>query len=677
MGKTSRRTFLAALPASAGITALASAESQESKNSSRYLLWYRQPAAVWTEALPVGNGRLGAMIFGGLADERLQLNEDTFWSGYPRDWNNPDAVHHLPEVRKAVAEERYSEADAICKKMQGPYNEAYQPVGNLRLKIDGADGATDYRRQLDLDTAIARVTYVAGSVRYTREVFSSAPDEILVVRLTADQPGNISFQASFDSPVKSSVEALSHGTLRLAGKAPSHSVPNYVRSIDPIVYDDAEGKGMRFACLLRVFLDGGALSMQGQTLQVLKANSATLFLDARTGFQKFSVPPDKPANEIEQECARHLDAAAKRTFVDLRARHVEDHQRLFRRVMLDLGATDASTLPTDERLKRFAHDSSDSQLMALYFQYGRYQLIASSRSGTQPANLQGIWNDQLRPPWSSNWTSNINIQMNYWPAETCNLSECHTPLLDLLPELALNGQKTAQTNYGLRGWVSHHNIDIWRQSAPVGDFGSGDPTWANWQMSGPWLCAHLWEHYLFSRDKQFLRDKAYPVMKGAARFCLDWLVEDGAGQVQSCPSFSTENHFRAPNGKSASTSQSCTMDIALMRELFANCAAASQILGIDAEFRREVERKRDQTSALPHWQVRSVAGMVQRFRRTGARPTPHVASLPALPGQRIPPRQQARILEGSAGIARTAFGKRRCLYRLEPRLGHLPLGEIE
>lgn len=631
MSKPSRRSFLASIPASAGVAALAQNVSSPDASSS-CVLWYRQPASVWTEALPVGNGRLGAMVFGGLSDERLQLNEDTLWSGNPRDWNNPDAVHHLPEVRKAVAEERYTDADEICKKMQGPYNQAYQPIGNLHLKFENTSGAAGYRRELNLDTAIATTSYTLNGVRFTREVFSSAPDSVIVARFTANQPGKISFTAALDSPVKSSTDAPASHTLRLAGKAPSNSEPNYVKSANPIVYDDAEGKGMRFACLVRVVAEGGSVAANASTLEIRGAHAVTLLIDARTGFRSYNVLPDRSATEIESECDKYLDAAARRPYTQLRSRHVQDHQKLFRRVKLDLGTSDAAKLPTDERLKRFAHDESDSDLMALYFHYGRYQLIASSRPGTQPANLQGIWNDQMRPPWSSNWTSNINIQMNYWLAETCNLSECHQPVFDLLSGLAPNGRKTAQVNYGMRGWVSHHNIDLWRQSAPVGDFGHGSPTWANWQMSGPWLCAHLWEHYLFTRDKQFLRDTAYPLMKGSAQFCLDWLFEDGSGHAQSCPSFSTENVFRTPDGKSASTSESCTMDIALMRELFANCAEAARILGTDAAFRREIEAKR---AKIPPYQIGKY-GQLQEWSKDFEEPEPgqrHMSHLyPLYPG---------------------------------------------
>jgi alpha-L-fucosidase 2 len=303
-------------------------------------------------------------------------------------------------------------------------------------------------------------------------------------------------------------------------------------------------------------------------------------------------------------------------------------------------------LPTDERLKAFQANPDDPGLLALYFQYGRYLLIASSPPGSQPANLQGIWNDQVRPPWSSNWTANMNVQMNYWPAETCNLSECHEPLFDLIEGLSVTGAETAKANYGASGWVSHHNVDLWRQSAPVGNYGQGDPKWANWPMSGPWLCAHLWEHYLFNEDKKFLA-RAYPLMKGAAEFCVDWLIEDGHGKLTTCPSFSPENEFRAPDGKPAQTSAGCTMNLALIRELFANCSDASKILGIDAEFRGELGQKK---SRMIPYQI-GKHGQLQEWSKDFDEPEPghrHMAHLyPLHPGSEFTARKTPEFWKAS------------------------------
>ncbi len=377
------------------------------------------------------------------------------------------------------------------------------------------------------------------------------------------------------------------------GKAPSHVDPNYVRSDNPVLYDPAEGKGMRFEALLKVQADGGKVSADRDALRVEHANLVTLFIGGQTGFRDFDRMPDKSEAEIARDCERQVSAAMARSYKQLLERHLADHQKLFRRVSIYLGGI-PSDLPTDEWLKRSPEHAA---LHALYFQYGRYLLIASSRPGTQAANLQGIWNESIRPPWSSNYTANINTQMNYWPAETCNLAECHHPLFDLIEQVSTNGHKTAEVNYGAAGWVSHHNIDLWRQSAPVGNYGGGAPTWANWQMSAPWLCAHLWEHFLFSQDKAFLRTRAYPAMRSAAEFCLDWLIEDKDGRLTTCPSFSTENVFLTPDGKSAQTSAGCTMDIALISELFSNCSEAARTLGVDSELSDRLENARKRLPA--------------------------------------------------------------------------------
>jgi alpha-L-fucosidase 2 len=623
--KSTRRQFIAAV---SGALALGAETSSDLK------LWYRQSASVWTDALPVGNGRLGAMVFGGIERERIALNEDTLWSGSPKPWNNRDAKKVLPEVRRFVMEEKYHEADALCKKMQGPYNQSYLPLGNLILKFD-VSGATDYRRELDLDSAIASVAYRAGGAVFIREVFCSAKDRVIVVRLACDQPGRITFRAALDSPVRSQSSAAGDD-LRLTGKAPAHVDPNYFRTANPIVYDDEEGNGMRFECRVRVVREGGKPVDGG----VEGADAVTLFIAAATGYRGYDQMPDGPV-----DCRPVLDAVANKPYAQVRADHVTDHQGLFRRVSIDLGRG-RPELPTDERLKAFQAKPDDPALLTLYFQYGRYLLIASSRPGSQPANLQGIWNDQVRPPWSSNWTANINVQMNYWPAETCNLAECHEPLFDLIEGLSVTGAETAKANYGASGWVSHHNVDLWRQSAPVGNYGGGSPTWANWPMSGPWFCAHLWEHYLFTEDKKFL-ERAYPVMKGAAEFCLDWLIEDGHGKLTTCPSFSTENDFLAPDGKRAETSAGCTMDIALIRELFANCIEASKILGVDAELRGELAQKRGR---LPAYQI-GRHGQLQEWSKDFDESTPgqrHMSHMyPLYPGSEFTPRKNPEFWRAS------------------------------
>ncbi len=643
MTKQSRRRFIAR--ASSALAAVrAFSKPKEEPDESEWALWYKQPAKIWTDALPVGNGRLGAMVFGGVAEERLQLNTDTLWSGFPHEWNNARASEALPEIRKLVLEEkRYKEADQACHRMQGPYNESYQPLGNLRIKFLNLPEARSYRRSLDFDSGLATVSFTAAGATYKREVFCSAPDQVLVVRLSASKTGSLDLQVTLDSLLRAKSEALGQAALRLTGKAPSHVAPNYVNAAEPVRYSDVDGQGMRFECRAQLRHKGGKVRAVDGELKVSGASEVTILLTAATGYGGFDQLPDHSAEEIGNACEEQLRAAAKKSDGELLGRHLADHQSLFRRVGLDLGKTPASALPTNERLKSFATDETDHHLLALYFQYGRYLLIASSRPGSQPANLQGIWNEEIRPPWSSNWTANINVQMNYWLAETCNLSECHEPLFALIEGLSKTGRKTAEVNYKLPGWVSHHNVDVWRQSAPVGDFGKGDPTWANWQMSGPWLCAHLWEHYQFTNDKQFLRERAYPLMKGSAEFYVDWLIPHPQGGLTTCPSFSTENSFLSPDGQHCVTSAGCTMDIALIRELFKNCVSAANILGLDEAFQKTLESKLAQ---LPPYKVGKF-GQLQEWSEDFAEDTPgqrHMSHLyPVYPGGELTSQSKAEF----------------------------------
>ena len=596
MSNWTRREFTKLAPAVLAGASLRPAHAEPALDQP--VLWFNKPAGTWTEALPIGNGRLGAMVFGGVPDERLQLNEDSLWSGAPRPWNNPDAKQHLPEVRRLVLEQAdYVGADRVCRQMQGIFNQSYLVLGNLHIRINHPAVVEQYRRELDLDTALSRVTYRIGEAAYLRESFASAPDQVIVVRLTTTAPDGMDLALSLDSPIHSNSQTAEGGILRLTGKAPSHIEPDYVGSATPVKYDDAEGKGMRFEAALQAVAEGGQVRPEGDALHIAGARAVTLFIAGATGYRGYDRDPAGTAAEIAAACRNRIDAARKKSYESLRADHIADHQRLFRRVSLTLPRTETAALPTDERLRAFA-SQPDPDLVALYFQYGRYLLIASSRPGTQPANLQGIWNELVRPPWSSNWTANINVQMNYWAAETCNLAELHEPLFDLIAGLSKTGAKTAEVNYGCGGWVSHHNVDIWRQSAPVGDFGHGSPTWANWPMSGPWLCAHLWEHYAFSGDMDFLRSKAYPLMKSCAEFCLDWVIERKDGRLTTCPSLSTENNFLAPDGRTAETSDGCTMDMALIAELFTHCMEAARILNLDADFSQKL--KSTQARLVPY-----------------------------------------------------------------------------
>ncbi len=629
----------------------APAESNEAADLS---LWFREPASEWVNALPVGNGRLGAMVFGGVHQERIALNEDTLWSGFPRDWNNPDARDALPVVRRLVLQEAdYQAADQECRKMQGPFNQAYQPLGELALEFEHAGDPTGYRRSLDLDAAIARVEYEVAGVRFTREVFVSAAEQFIVVRIATSQRGALRGAVKLASQLRAETRATAGNELSLTGKAPSESVPNYLPSKDPVQFSEESGKGMYFASVLRAYtVDGGIAARPDGTLAVEEATTVLLFLGASTGYRGSGVLPDIPMTALAASASLPLAGASIASYDAILQRHLQEHRKLFRRTRLQLsGTNDSATLPTDRRVLEFP-GTPDPALLALYFNYGRYLLITSSRPETQPANLQGIWNADLRPPWSSNWTSNINVQMNYWPAESCNLSECHLPLFDMMQDLSRNGGETAKTNYGAPGWVSHHNIDLWRQSAPVGmGLQFADPTWANFCMSGPWLCAHLWQHYQFTQDEHFLRETAYPIMKGSAEFCLAWLIDDGKGSLTTCPSVSTENSFIAPNGKVAQVSAGCTLDLALLRELFGNCEKACGLLKVDKAFARQL---RTATDRLPPFKIGS-KGQLQEWaidfgeNQPGQRHMSHL--YPLYPGSLITPRKTPEL----AGAARKSL----------------------
>ena len=626
-----RREFLGT------IAAVGLAEAQTS--DSRLILWYGKPATKWTEALPIGNGRLGAMIHGVADQERYRLNEDTLWSGAPKDWNNPKAKEQLAGVRKLVMEDKnYMAADETCKAMQGPYNQSYLPLADLHLNFASGGAITNYRRELDLDTAIHRVSFTRDGVEFLRESFVSQPHQLMVVRLTANQAEMLNVELSLHSRLQHKTLKADGNILRIFGKAPANVDPNYYNTPQPVIESDDPQKSMRYEGQAGVVLEGGTATVGNSQIKIENASAITILFAAATGYRGFDKTPDTPAETLAARCAEILSKAPR--FEELRARHVKDHQALFGRVALDIGANDNS-LPTDQRLKAFPR-TKDPALLTLYFQYGRYLLIASSRPGCQPANLQGIWNDLVRPPWSSNWTSNINLQMNYWAAETTNLSECHEPMFDLIREVARNGAVTAKVNYGASGWCSHHNIDLWKQSAPVGAYGKGSPTWANWQMSGPWLCAHLWEHWLFTRDVEFLK-MAYPSMKGAAEFCRDILIDDHAGFLTTCPSWSTENSFLAPDGKQAQTSAGCTMDIALIRELFTNCNAAARVLKSRPEFVNELAK-------LPGYKI-GRHGQLQEWAidfdesEPGQRHMSHMYAL--YPGAEITPRKTPALAKAS------------------------------
>jgi alpha-L-fucosidase 2 len=621
-----RPQILAVLPALVVLgSALAAAEDRASAPDP-LTLWYRQPAAQWVEALPVGNGSLGGMVFGGIPNEQIQFNEDTVWTGHPREYQHEGAVAFLPEIRRLLAEGKQAEAEELATRefMSVPLRQMlYQPFGDVRLTFPGHEKATDYRRTLDLDEAIARVAYQVDSVHYERQVFSSYPDQVLVIRLSADQPGKLDFRATIDSPHAS---------------ATTHTLQG-----DQVVLSgQVEEGGVRFEARLKVRTEGGTIAAAERAIVVSGADAATLILTAASSVKSYR---DNSADPAER-CAARLTAVGGKPFALLRADHTADHRRLFRRVALDLGRTsrDAAGRPTDERLARVG-EVADPELAAVYFQYGRYLLIASSRPGCQPANLQGIWNDQMKPPWESKWTVNINTEMNYWPVEPTNLSECHEPLFDLIDDVAETGRRTALAHYGAPGWVLHHNTDLWRGSAPTNRSNHGI-----WPTGGAWLCRHLWEHYEFTGDHYFLARRAYPLMKGAAQFFATVLVKDPrTGWLISTPSNSPEQ-----GGLVAGP----TMDHQIIRDLFASTAEAAEVLGIDGDFAATLRSLRARLAPNQVGQY----GQLQEWledRDDPRNPHRHVSHLWGLhPGHEITPRgtpalaaaaRQSLVFRGDGG----------------------------
>lgn len=608
------------------------AEEQEWK------LWYGQPADKWEEALPLGNGRLGAMVFGRITSERIQWNEDTLWSGFPRDTHNYDALRYLAPVRERIASGRYEEAEKLIEEhMVGRRTESFLPLGDLIIEQEGISGAvTGYRRELDLDAGMAAVRWVSEGRRYSREMFISAVDQVAVIRYEADADASLDLTIRQESLLKHHIRETAEGILRLFGHAPSHIADNY-RGDHPqsVLYE--EGRGLRYEMQLLAQVEGGHARADSGMIRISNASSVTLLVAAATDFEGFDQMPGAEGSMPSKRCEQALLAAAQLGYEQLRDRHLADHRALFRRVELRLGPEADGRLtackPTDERLKAYREGGADPALEALLFQYGRYLLMGSSRPGTQPAHLQGIWNPHVQPPWNSDYTTNINTEMNYWPAEVANLSECHEPLIRMIGELSVHGSRTAHIHYGCRGWTAHHNVDLWRMSTPS----DGSASWAFWPMGGVWLSRHLWEHYRYNPDLEYLRQTAYPLMKGAALFCLDWLVEDEKGRLMTSPSTSPENRFLTEEGVACSVSAGSTMDMALMRELFHSFIEASEMLDDDRELREEL---RQAAKRLLPYQI-DAEGRLMEWSEPFAEAEPghrHVSHLYGLyPGEEITP----------------------------------------
>jgi len=561
-------------------------------------LWYDKPAKVFEEAIPIGNGRMGGMVYGGIQRDRISLNEATLWGGYPVDPNmNPKAKEYLPLVRKALEEHNYNKADSLLRFIQGKFSSSYAPLGNLSLEMNIAGPIYNYQRKLDMSTGIAHVSFEADATSYSREYFISHPHQLMFIRLKASGKNKLNISTSFNSLLANRTEselnafAPFKNSLQMKGIAPSLAEPNYRGNMPNAVQYDSS-RSMRFISEAVVYHTDGKVSTDDDHHQ-LKVDNATeiiLAVSMATSFNGYDKNPATAGKDEVKSSQEPILKLRSAKFDLLKAAHIKDFSSYYKRVTLSLPSKPMDAMPIDQRLKRFAKGESDNGLIVKYFQFARYLMIASSRTPEVPINLQGIWNEQVRPPWSSNYTININTEMNYWPVETTNLSEFHHPMLSFLKGLQKTGEVSAASFYGMKGWVAHHNTDIWAISNPVGEFGKGDPVWANWAMGGVWMSTHLWEHFSFTGDTNFLKKDAYPIMKGAAEFILDFLVRDKNGKLITSPSTSPENNYVNDKGYIGSVLYGATADLAMIRELFSQLIDAQKILRNDVAFISKVEK---------------------------------------------------------------------------------------
>ena len=556
---------------------------------------YSQPASQWTEALPLGNGRMGAMHFGGVEQDQFQLNEDTLWSGPPTPIEPADHRELLEEIRNLIDNRQYEQANEETKKLFGSYTESYLPYGNIYLRYLHGDSASRYQRTLDLETAISAVEYQIGQVTYTREAFVSYPQQVLAVHLTSSEEKKLDLAIAMDSPLYAEKGGLEN-QLFLQGICPEVCIPSYFdKGTEPIVYGEpGKTKAIHFEGRLGLKTTDGTIKSVGGELLVKDASAVTIYLSIQSSFKGYDQLPGRTYTDLAEKNQVLIEEAMELSYAELKALHIADYQQLFKRVDFTLHSKSGRSekLDTDEKVRK--KGSTDDGLIELLFQYGRYLLIASSREGSQPANLQGIWNPYTRAPWSSNYTLNINTPMNYWPAEVTNLSECHQPLLQMVKELSISGEKLVKDWYGMKGWTAHHNTDLWRHTHPTGDQETqhGDPAWAYWPMSGPWLVRHLWEHYLYTQDENYLSKEAFPILKESALFCLDWLLEDKNGYLITSPSTSPEHVFIYEE-QAGGVTKGATMDLQIIWDLFTIVLEAAEILDLEADWLDQVANAKE------------------------------------------------------------------------------------
>ena len=628
-------------------------------------LWYRKPAANWLEALAMGNGRLGAMVFGGVSSERLVLNEDTLYAEEPGGRDLPlDITKDFDKVTAMIRGGEYLEADRyVTNHWLGRSWPCYQPLGNLLIQFDGGDDGGDYLRELDLTEAVCRVRYRRDGVAFEREYFTSHPDDALVIRLRAGKAGALNFGLTVESPHPNlKTAAAGPAEVVFTGQVPGIALRRTLEFVEgkgdqwkypeiwnpdgsrkpfakQILYgSEVEGRGMRFEVRVRALAAGrNRVTASDGGLAVKDAQDVTLLVAMASSFNGYDKSPSREGVDPASRTRPAIARAAAKSYAQLRSAHVADYRRLFDRVSVRLGQPSAAAaLPTAERLQVPA--AQDPTRAALYFQFGRYLLIACSRPGGQPANLQGLWNVDVIPPWAGAYTMNINLEMNYWAAENANLSECHEPLFDFLREVSVTGSRTASRMYRRPGWVLHHNTTIWRDAEPV----DSEAYFSFWPMAGGWLCRHLWEHYRFTLDRRFLRGTAYPVMKGAAQFYSSWLADDGHGYLVTPVSTSPENQFYYTGAdgrqKQAGVCMGCTLDMAVIRELFQNVIDAGKLLDQDASLRQTLQ---DQLAHLLPYRIGSRGQLLEYYKEFKETPPRHNTSpfYPLFPGDQLTPRR--------------------------------------
>jgi len=604
-------------------------------SSSGLKIWFTKPAETWNDALPVGNGRLGAMVFGGIEKERLQLNEESVWTGAPRWDANPDALKNLPEVRKLLFEGKYAEAEKLAQSgILGSFRRdnasSYQTLGDLTLDFGSLSGVSGYRRELDIGEAISKVTYTFNQVTYTREVFASTPDQAMIVRLTADMPGSLSFTARLSRPGN-----------KAAVKAAGNKIAMYEHVGD--------GTGVKMETRMKVINEGGEIVSGGDSIKIVKANSVLILLTAATNYS---------GNDPSIIAENQMEGVSGRSYADIRNEHIADYKKYFNRVSLDLGSGDGNYFTTDARITAMQNGYVDTDLIELYYQFGRYLLISSSRPGNLPANLQGIWADGLKPPWSADYHININIQMNYWPAEITNLGELQLPFVDFIDAMRPNARRTAKEVYGLKGIVAHYTTDVWHYTEPMGAI-----VYGMWPMGIAWSCQNIWDHYQFGGDLDYLRNKAYPIMKEAAEFCIGWLVVNPkTGYLVSGPSISPENSFRIPGEKgTASMVMGPTMDHMIIRDLLQNTIQASIALDTDKSFRTKMEKTLERLTPIKTGSDGRILEWSEEFEEPepGHRHLSHLYGLH--PGNQITEQKNPELLEAA---------RRTIEYRLSHGGGH-------